>query len=592
MSVVVGAAMSLLKLQSTPPLPQAVIAAVASGLTLSCRNVLQRKHHHQHSSSASGNATGTSSKNVTSTSPPDAPTSTSATAAVQSVSLSDLTKLEKSVLQFTQLSFYSGLWMGVMSLLLWLVIMAPESNESIEETTSSTTRTTPTQVFLWHPLYNVFSMITLGFCSALTHSLLNAGKRVFAICMAMVWFREGFNSKTMAGLLLVGVGGAWYSTESKGAKNAANFSMTNTNNNRRGSRPLLLQLVTEKDNNVRPAVKLATAAILLASLFRIHAVGSLATNVGFMYGKASVIQVIKLLEPFETLLLSQLLFQEGNCSIGIVASMSVVVGAAMSLLKLQSTTPLPQAVIAAVASGLTLSCRNVLQRKHHHQHSSSASGNATGTLSKNVTSTSPQDPPTSSSATAAVQSVSLSDLTKLEKSVLQFTQLSFYSGLWTGVISLVLWLVIMAPEGNESIEETTSSTTRTTPTQVFLWHPLYNVFSMITLGFCSALTHSLLNAGKRVFAICMAMVWFREGFNSKTMAGLLLVGVGGVWYSSESKGAKNAANFSMTNTNNNRRGSRPLLLQLVTEKDNTLRPAVKLATAAILLASLLQFQSN
>mmetsp|Transcript_58446 Transcript_58446/g.142930 ORF Transcript_58446/g.142930 Transcript_58446/m.142930 type:complete len:504 (+) Transcript_58446:275-1786(+) len=324
----------------------------------------------------------------------------------------------------------------------------------------------------------------------------------------------------------------------------------------------------------------------------LHAVGSLATNVGFMYGKASVIQVIKLLEPFETLLLSQLLFQEGNCSIGIVASMSVVVGAAMSLLKLQSTTPLPQAVIAAVASGLTLSCRNVLQRKHHHQHSSSASGNATGTLSKNVTSTSPQDPPTSSSATAAVQSVSLSDLTKLEKSVLQFTQLSFYSGLWTGVISLVLWLVIMAPEGNESIEETTSSTTRTTPTQVFLWHPLYNVFSMITLGFCSALTHSLLNAGKRVFAICMAMVWFREGFNSKTMAGLLLVGVGGVWYSSESKGAKNAANFSMTNTNNNRRGSRPLLLQLVTEKDNTLRPAVKLATAAILLASLLQFQSN
>mmetsp|Transcript_43958 Transcript_43958/g.127967 ORF Transcript_43958/g.127967 Transcript_43958/m.127967 type:complete len:118 (-) Transcript_43958:30-383(-) len=71
------------------------------------------------------------------------------------------------------------------------------------------------QVLLWHPLYNVFSMITLGFCSALTHSLLNAGKRVFAISMAMLWFREGLNPPTLAGLLTVGIGGFWYTWESK-----------------------------------------------------------------------------------------------------------------------------------------------------------------------------------------------------------------------------------------------------------------------------------------------------------------------------------------------------------------------------------------
>ena len=76
--------------------------------------------------------------------------------------------------------------------------------------------------------------------------------------------------------------------------------------------------------------------------------------------------------------------------------------------------------------------------------------------------------------------------------------------------------------------------------QLLVWHPLYNAFSMITLGFCSALTHSLLNAGKRVFAISMAMIWFQEGLRQKpgTMMALLSVCVGGVWYSWERKTKK------------------------------------------------------
>jgi hypothetical protein len=226
-----------------------------------------------------------------------------------------------------------------------------------------------------------------------------------------------------------------------------------------------------------------TRSIPLASL---HAAGSLATNLGFMYGKASLVQVIKLLEPFETLLLSQMLFREGDCSVGIVSSMLLVVGAATSLLKLQSKPPLPQAVIFALLSGVTLSTRNVLQRKHHHT------------------------------------SVVAKSWSKLEKSVVQFTQLSFYSGMWMAAFSSIMWLLIYTPTVHASW-------------QVFLWHPLYNVFSMITLGFCSALTHSLLNAGKRVFAICMAMLWFAEGLNTATLSGLLAVASGGTWYSWEAK---------------------------------------------------------
>jgi drug/metabolite transporter (DMT)-like permease len=253
------------------------------------------------------------------------------------------------------------------------------------------------------------------------------------------------------------------------------------------------------------------------TLSGLHALGSLATNLGFMYGKASLIQVIKLLEPFETLMLNQLLFrQEGNCTIGIVSSMMVVVGAAMSLLKLQSTPPPPPAIFFAILSGLTISCRNVLQRKHL---SSTGTGTATTSTTTTTTTQSTNKPATSSS----------DQKSKVTKSVIQFTNLSWYSGIWMGGVSMVSYALIqphlLQPDS-----------------QVLLWHPLYNVFSMITLGFCLALTHSLLNAGKRVVAICMALLWFAEGLNPETVAGLLLVGIGGAWYSWESKQKKKISN--------------------------------------------------
>jgi hypothetical protein len=193
-------------------------------------------------------------------------------------------------------------------------------------------------------------------------------------------------------------------------------------------------------------------------------------------------------EPLETLLLSYLLFNEGTCSVGVVSSLILVVGAAMSLVKMQSSPPAPEAIIFALVSGMSLSSRNVLQRKHHHDQE--------GTTTR--------------------------QFSKLAKSIIQFTFLSFYAALWTGGTAAVSFLF-------------TSPPTLVPNFQVFLWHPLYNIFSMITLGFCLALTHSLLNAGKRVAAICMAMIWFSEGFNVDVAFRLFLVGAGGCWYSYESK---------------------------------------------------------
>lgn len=280
-----------------------------------------------------------------------------------------------------------------------------------------------------------------------------------------------------------------------------------------------------------------------------HALGSVATNLGFMYGKASAIQLIKLLEPFETLLLSLMFFKEEgkrSCSVGIVSAMTVVVGAAMSLIELQPTRPVPEAIFFAVVSGIVISFRNVLQRKHHQQkhisedkpkkqddrsndknHSLLGSGQGKQVIEDGK----PQE-----------------SWTKLEMSIVQFTQNSLFSAIWTSVTALLLFvlniMIVSWGRGgdNEMMHPIRDFIFPAPPIQLILWHPMYNIFSMITLGCVVALTHSLLNAGKRVVTISMAMLWFGdEGLltdGGKTVAGLVLVGVGGLWYTWESKQRK------------------------------------------------------
>jgi multidrug transporter EmrE-like cation transporter len=103
-------------------------------------------------------------------------------------------------------------------------------------------------------------MITLGFCSALTHSLLNAGKRVFAIVMAIVWFRESFSRATAVGLALVFCGGCWYTTESK-------TKQQQKQPNASSSRQRIVQWF-------KPMV----AFVLLQSVYMIHALDTMATD--------------------------------------------------------------------------------------------------------------------------------------------------------------------------------------------------------------------------------------------------------------------------------------------------------------------------
>jgi drug/metabolite transporter (DMT)-like permease len=181
--------------------------------------------------------------------------------------------------------------------------------------------------------------------------------------------------------------------------------------------------------------------------------------------------------------------------------MMMVVGAAVSLIRIQPKKPHINSVIFALLSGMSLSLRNVLQRKSH---------------------TTRQDQKTPE------EKQSTTPLKKMERSVIQFTQLSFRSAILVGGVAVVLNMLALP-----QMHALASLNWR-----VLTWHPLYNVFSMITLGFCSALTHSLLNSGKRVFAILMAILWFGEDITMATIAGLSTVAGGGVWYTLEAKGQR------------------------------------------------------
>jgi hypothetical protein len=263
----------------------------------------------------------------------------------------------------------------------------------------------------------------------------------------------------------------------------------------------------------------------------LHGIGSICTNLGYMYGSASLVslfrsfrvltshlptrsqssfpqvQIIKLLEPFEILLLTRLFLPDERklLTMGVASSMILTVGAAISLIQSKSSQPHVHAVTFALLSGFTLSTRNVLQRQQHSNNSA--------------------QPSSSSPPSTGV----------LETSLMQFTKLSWQSAWFMVAFSMMLFLLLGLHQSLPVALDVFDATIHGIHWGILTWHPMYNSLSMITLGYCSALTHSLLNAGKRVFAIVMAIVWFRETVTRGTMVGLTLVFGGGCWYTMESK---------------------------------------------------------
>ena len=105
-----------------------------------------------------------------------------------------------------------------------------------------------------------------------------------------------------------------------------------------------------------------------------HYFGCLLTNIGFAYGSASSVQVIKLLEPIETLILTVLVHiysSNGRLnSIGEVISLQkvfatlIIIGGTSMLLGQNSMALNSRSIISALESGFCMSSRIFLKKRN------------------------------------------------------------------------------------------------------------------------------------------------------------------------------------------------------------------------------------
>ena len=209
----------------------------------------------------------------------------------------------------------------------------------------------------------------------------------------------------------------------------------------------------------------------------LHAIGVCCTNLGFLYGTASLIQMIKALEPLETLIWSVLLGVEARSSFGHVGSILVLIGGNMSVVTSHPAPPEAIPVGCAVLAGISLTLRNVVQRK-------------------------------------------LSNKT-MSGSIVQFTLTTLFASLWCS-LGTVLALILTKVDTNEGRRPLLEDISL----KVVLFQPVFTLASMMILGLCSSLTHSLFNAGKRIGSVLVAILWLDEEWSKSSIAGFIAISFG------------------------------------------------------------------
>ena len=232
----------------------------------------------------------------------------------------------------------------------------------------------------------------------------------------------------------------------------------------------------------------------------LHYVGTLCTNLGFAYGSASIVQVIKLLEPVETLLLTYAILGMVNPKRKFGSALFIVFGTMMLLTSKGTNIHVnTYTIIYSLLSGVSFSSRNVAQKVSNRTNTTIADTGFLGGVAKGIQ---------------------------------NFISITSYA-LIPAIISLVA-VEIRGVEGIEgSIVLWLLIETKKPSFQAIVYHGLYNIASISVLAFVSAPTHSLLNVGKRVFLVLAAALVFQESLGTSGVLGLLIAGIGGVFYSSD-----------------------------------------------------------
>jgi hypothetical protein len=266
---------------------------------------------------------------------------------------------------------------------------------------------------------------------------------------------------------------------------------------------------------------LDSSTLMLAAL---HGTASIFVNLGYSHDSVPLVQIIKLLEPFETLIWTNLLLSEERqrLTLGVVSSMALVFGATFSLVRISHLVPQSHAMVFALLSGLTMSSRNVMKQRSQEQDNSSAAKQR----SQLVASLLPNDARERELSQQCHQQYS----SKLEKPLVQFTQLSLHSGIAMFIFSGFLHTTLYSLSG-EYREAVFLMLSKGINWNYLVWYPLSSSCSIISLSFCSALTHSLLHAGKGVVTVSLSMYWYRsQPLTPAYLSSMCLVSLGACWY--------------------------------------------------------------
>lgn len=255
--------------------------------------------------------------------------------------------------------------------------------------------------------------------------------------------------------------------------------------------------------------------IILGTL---HFLGCLCTNMGFALGSASVVQVIKLMEPIETLILTALAnvlilkVPHGMTFIKTISVFTIVLGTAMLLSQKRESQFGHQvnfgSVFFALCSGFAMASRNVYMKTE-------ASKTKNNYLCRHETD--------------GWKQIAVKGL---------FNYISITSA---AAVPGILFLILVELQGSPQIKDSTITMRMfKSPAgqEAIVFHGIYNIASISVLCLISTQSHSLLNVGKRIVNVLYAGIVFGESIGFNGFIGLCIAAMGGILYSSGSNMSK------------------------------------------------------
>jgi hypothetical protein len=248
-----------------------------------------------------------------------------------------------------------------------------------------------------------------------------------------------------------------------------------------------------------------------------HSFGSLLTNLGFAFGGASLVQVVKLLEPIETILLVatvnmimyKMPFHISLETLG--AILMVVLGTSLLMASdgLSSAVNI-NSVACAFVSGVCMSSRNVVESKLNSKKAVKHHGES------------------DVEATPLVTAV----FSSFTKGFVSFTRLTLLA---TCVLTVATIPTILSGYLPISTVKQIVSNPSSNAIDAILYFSCYQIASIVVLSLTSAPTHSLLNVGKRISNVIYAAYVFSDPLGTVGVIGLCIAFFGGILYSNSKK---------------------------------------------------------